>query len=132
VTADVYLNNTHPIELIARGSDLGTSTPTYYALQIIRGVNVQLVKVSGGTVTNLGSSLDSTSYYSAAWATFTLGMGKCLRGAACQCRAAKVRPDACRTLHGHRVLCCDNSDVSPALWLCPVRSLTTEGKDAKC
>lgn len=48
VAASVYLNSLIPAELIARGKNLGTASPTYYAASVARGMQVQIVKVIDG------------------------------------------------------------------------------------
>ncbi|MFO0810389.1 MAG: Ig-like domain-containing protein [Gemmataceae bacterium] len=69
--AAVYLNSLAQTEVIARGSNLGTTTPTYYAARITRGLEVQLVRVVNGQATVLGS-VRSTSYVSNKWVTVAL------------------------------------------------------------
>src|SRR5207302_4655931 len=41
VSAAVYLNSLIPAQVLARGSGLAGTTPTYYALSLTRGLNLQ-------------------------------------------------------------------------------------------
>jgi hypothetical protein len=70
VSAAVYLNSLDPAEVIARGANL-SSTPSYYAVSVTRGMQVKLVRVNGGSATTLGS-LDSHGYLSNVWVQVTL------------------------------------------------------------
>src|SRR5262249_58897063 len=56
VSVSVFLDSLNPVQLVARGSGLDGATPSYYALQISRGLTVGFVKVSNGSVSALGSS----------------------------------------------------------------------------
>jgi hypothetical protein len=51
VSAAVYLNSQIPIEILARGTNLNTTSPSYYALAVTQGLDLKLLKVSNGTVT---------------------------------------------------------------------------------
>lgn len=66
VSASVYLSNLIPAELFARGSNLDGTSPTYYALSILRGVQVKLLRVVNGVVSELGI-VKSNSYLSGQW-----------------------------------------------------------------
>lgn len=66
VSASFYLNNLAPGELIGRGSNLNGASPTFYSLSIVRGVNVKLLRVVNGTVTELGA-VKSNTYVSGQW-----------------------------------------------------------------
>lgn len=66
-TAAVYLDTLIPARVFVRGTDLDTTTPTYYAASITRGLEVKLVRVVGGVETVLGS-LRSSGYFSSQWA----------------------------------------------------------------
>jgi hypothetical protein len=72
VSVSVFLDSLNPVQLVARGSGLDGATPSYYALQISRGLTVGFVKVSNGSASALGSSLISTSYTSSVWVRLTL------------------------------------------------------------
>jgi hypothetical protein len=72
ISANVYLSSANPIRIVGRGSDLNTSTPTYYALTITRGLTVGLAKVVGGTATAVGTSVTSGDYVSQKWSRVTL------------------------------------------------------------
>jgi Bacterial Ig domain len=71
VSASIYLNTTIYSQVIARGSGLDTTTPTYYALQLQRGLTAELIKVVNGTTTVLGE-LKSSLYYNGVWTQATL------------------------------------------------------------
>jgi hypothetical protein len=86
VSAAVYLNTLIPAQVFARGSGLGTATPTYYAVSITRGLQAQLVRVTGGTSTVL-ATINSPDWFSNRWAQVTLDVeGNTLR-------AQVYRPD---------------------------------------
>lgn len=65
-TAAVYLNSLTAAQLFVRGKDLGTATPTFYAVSITRGTQVDLVRVMGGRETVIGS-VRSAGYVSNMW-----------------------------------------------------------------
>ncbi len=73
VTAAVYLNSLIPAQVLARGSNLNTASPTYYAAVVTRGVQVQMVRVVNGVATVLGQ-LTSTGWLSGQWARVTLAV----------------------------------------------------------
>ncbi len=66
VSADVFLDTLIPAQLLARGSGLDTATPTYYALSISRGLQAQLLRVTGGATTVLGT-VTSPDWFSVRW-----------------------------------------------------------------
>lgn len=66
VSAAVYLDSLIPAQLFARGSNVGTAQPTYYAVSLTRGLNASLVKVVNGVSTTL-AGLKSTDYFSSQW-----------------------------------------------------------------
>ena len=70
-SAAVFLNTTVPVQILVRGSGLGTTTPTYYAATITRGAEVKLVKVVRGATTVLGSAR-SPDWVSNRWVTVTV------------------------------------------------------------
>ncbi|HMF13589.1 MAG TPA: Ig-like domain-containing protein [Gemmataceae bacterium] len=81
VSASVFLDSLNPVQLVARGSGLGGAMPSYYGLEIARGLSVQFVKVSGGAANVVGSSVISTSYTSGTWVRLTLDIqGNTLTG----------------------------------------------------
>ena len=43
-TADVFVNDLTPAQVLARGSNLNTTTPTYYALSVTRGMSLTLLR----------------------------------------------------------------------------------------
>jgi hypothetical protein len=65
-SAAVYLDSLIPAQLFVRGSNLNTTTPTYYAVTITRGLDVDLVRVVNGVATTL-ATLQSASYFSGQW-----------------------------------------------------------------
>src|SRR5437867_9636044 len=71
VSAAVYLDSLVPIYILARGSNLDTPTPTYYAVSVTRGLQLELLRVANGVATSLGQ-LSSSSYFSSEWARVTL------------------------------------------------------------
>ncbi|HEV3142757.1 MAG TPA: Ig-like domain-containing protein [Gemmataceae bacterium] len=71
VSAAVYLNGLNPAEIFARGSNLNTATPSYYALAITRGLQIQLLRVVNGAATVL-QSLSSSSYVANQWIKLSL------------------------------------------------------------
>jgi hypothetical protein len=79
VTAAVLVNSLIPAQVLARGSALNTATPTYYALSLVRGMQVQLLRVVNGATTVLGQ-LSSTGWFSGPWVRATLSVaGSTLR-----------------------------------------------------
>ncbi|MCS6864975.1 MAG: hypothetical protein RMJ56_06775 [Gemmataceae bacterium] len=69
--AAIYLDSLIPAQIFVRGSNLDTSRPTFYAVQITRGLEAQLVKVVEGTETTL-ASIKSNAYFSGRWARVRL------------------------------------------------------------
>lgn len=72
VSTNVFLSSLNPVRVTARGSNLDTATPSYYAATITRGLTVGLVKVVNGTATAIGTSVTSSDYVSQKWARVTL------------------------------------------------------------
>ncbi len=70
-SAAVYLNTTVPVQLFVRGYGLNTATPSYYAVNVVRGAEVQLVKVVDGKTTVLGR-VKTPDYISNRWAMITI------------------------------------------------------------
>jgi hypothetical protein len=73
VSADVLVNSLIPAQVIARANGLGTASPTFYAAQISRGLELDLVRVVNGVTTPL-AQLNSTSWFSDHWAQITLSV----------------------------------------------------------
>jgi hypothetical protein len=74
VSAYTYLDTLTPAQVFARGSDLDTDTPSYYAVEVTRGyLTASLVKVVNGQQTVLGS-VTSTAYVGNVWVQETLGL----------------------------------------------------------
>ncbi|HEX4611294.1 MAG TPA: Ig-like domain-containing protein [Urbifossiella sp.] len=65
-SAAVYLDSLIPAQLLVRGSNLNTATPTYYAVDVTRGLNAQLVKVVNGVETPL-AAVNSATWFSSQW-----------------------------------------------------------------
>jgi hypothetical protein len=74
VSAAVYLDSLIPAQVFARGSGLNTTTASYYALSIARGLQAQLVRVTGGVSTTL-ATVNSSLYLSGRWVQVTLDVG---------------------------------------------------------
>ena len=86
VHAHVLLDSLIPAQVIARGRNLDTATPTYYGAGVARGTEVTLFKVVGGVTTGLGT-LKTNQYLSNVWADVSLAV----QGARQQVRVQ--RPD---------------------------------------
>ena len=71
VSAAIFLNSVAPIHLLARGQNLGGTTPTYYAASVVRGGEVQLLKVTNGQATVL-ATVKSVEWMSGRWVTVTV------------------------------------------------------------
>ncbi|MCE9532010.1 MAG: hypothetical protein K8T89_12925 [Planctomycetes bacterium] len=71
VQANVFTDSLIPVQVFARGRDLATATPDYYAVSITRGLQVDLVRVVDGVSTTL-ASLKSNSYVSGKWVQVSL------------------------------------------------------------
>src|SRR5262249_55935836 len=68
--AAVYLNTLVPAHVFARGRDLDTATPTFYAATVTRGMEGKLLRVVKGTPTSLGS-VKAATYVSDKWGRVT-------------------------------------------------------------
>ncbi|MCZ2341155.1 MAG: hypothetical protein LC104_05075, partial [Bacteroidales bacterium] len=66
VSASVYLNSIVPVQLLTRGRNLQGTSPTYYAASIVRGTEVELIRVVNGVTTQLGT-VKSVDYTSGVW-----------------------------------------------------------------
>jgi hypothetical protein len=71
VSAAVFLNATASAYLFARGQNLATATPSYYAVNVVRGAEIQLVRVDRGVETVLARAR-TPDYLSNRWVTVTL------------------------------------------------------------
>jgi hypothetical protein len=71
VQAAVYLNESIPAEILARGTDLDTATPSYYAVSVTQGLDLKLLRVQNGTATTLGE-VRSANWFANQWASVTL------------------------------------------------------------
>jgi hypothetical protein len=76
VSAAVFVNNLTHAQIIARGSNLNTTTPTYYAAEVWSqggtALTVQLVKVIGGVTTAIGNPVTAPDYFNGRWVQITL------------------------------------------------------------
>lgn len=80
VSAAVYLDSLIPAQVFARGSNLQSTAPSYYALSVTRGLEVKLLRVVNGAETTLGT-VKSRAYFSGQWARVRLvAEGDRLRG----------------------------------------------------
>jgi len=70
-SAAVFLNSTASAHLYVRGQNLDTPTPSYYAANVVRGAEVQLVRVDRGVATVLGS-VKTPDYLSNRWVTVSV------------------------------------------------------------
>jgi hypothetical protein len=71
VTASVLLDSLLPVQLIARGSNLDSRTPTAYTVTITRGLVLELHALGNGVATPL-ATLHSALYFSGKWVRVTL------------------------------------------------------------
>ncbi len=70
-SAAVFLNSIASAQLYVRGQNLNTPTPSYYGVNVVRGAEVQLVRVDKGTATVLGS-VKTPDYLSNRWVTVSV------------------------------------------------------------
>ena len=73
VTSAIYVNSLVPSEILARGQNLGTATPSYYAVTVTRGLELQLIRVVNGQSTVL-ETLDTQQWMSGQWINLTLSL----------------------------------------------------------
>src|SRR5262249_16507345 len=66
VTASIYLGGTAPGYLFARGRDVNGDAPSYYAVTLVRGLELQVVRVVEGQAEVL-ATLWSLDWVSNAW-----------------------------------------------------------------
>jgi len=71
ITGAVFVDSLTPAQLLARGRDLGTDKPSYYAVSITRGMEVQLLEVVNGQ-TSVLATRKSATYVSSLWLTVSL------------------------------------------------------------
>jgi hypothetical protein len=74
-TADVFLDSNRliPGQVLVRGSSLDTSVPSYYAVSVTRGLNLELIRVVNGSPTVLARlTSTSTRYISNQWVRVSL------------------------------------------------------------
>lgn len=70
-SASVYLNSLVPAQLFVRGKQLDSAAPTYYAVSITRGLQVELLRVVNGQSTAIGAAR-SGDYVSSKWVEVNL------------------------------------------------------------
>src|SRR5262245_22195695 len=68
----VKLDTLVPASIFTRGNNLGTSSQSYLAAVVTRGVKVELWEVSGGSARLLGSLATPPSEYYSGWARVSL------------------------------------------------------------
>lgn len=71
VSAAILADSLVPAQLFARGQRLDTSTPSYYAVSVVRGTEVKLLSARDGVQTELGS-VRTLTYVSGLWLNVTL------------------------------------------------------------
>jgi hypothetical protein len=71
VQSAVYLNQPIPAEILARGTGLDTTSPSYYAVSITEGLDLKLLRVNNGTTTTLGE-VRSANWVANQWVYTTL------------------------------------------------------------
>src|SRR5262245_41527097 len=71
LSGDVLVDSLQPIEFFIRGNNLTGDTPTYYAVSITRGVQVEFVKVVNGLSAVL-ASVETPGYFSQSWLRVTV------------------------------------------------------------
>ncbi|MDW8244213.1 MAG: Ig-like domain-containing protein [Thermogemmata sp.] len=71
VAATIYADSLIPARVVVRGTDLEGATPSYYAAQLRRGVEVALIRVVNGVETTLGS-VRSQQWLSNQWVRLQL------------------------------------------------------------
>src|SRR5579864_551567 len=71
ISAAVYANSLEPLQLMLRGQNLNTTKPSFYAVSIQRGLQINLLKTVSGQTTVL-ASLTSKIYLSNQWVRVTL------------------------------------------------------------
>jgi len=71
VRASIFTDGLVPTQLLARGSDLDSTTPNYYAVTVTRGLQIELSRVVNGVPTTL-ATLRSISYFSRQWVNVSL------------------------------------------------------------
>ena len=65
-SAAIYLDTLAPAQVFVRGTNLQGTTPSYYAVNVTRGLQATLVKVVNGVETAIGS-IKSSAYVSGQW-----------------------------------------------------------------
>lgn len=71
VSASVFADSLVPTQVLARGSDLGTASPTFYSVSVTRGLQLELSKTVAGVTTVLASEA-SAGYFSGKWVRVSL------------------------------------------------------------
>jgi hypothetical protein len=71
VSGVVFTDSLVPTELFARGANLASTSPTYYAASVTRGATLRLTRVVNGQPTVIGS-VTTAAYTSGVWLKITL------------------------------------------------------------
>ena len=71
VESSVYLNSLIPAQVLARGTNLNTTTPSYYAVSVSQGLDLKLLRVQNGNTTTLGE-VKSSSWVANQWVQVSL------------------------------------------------------------
>src|SRR5262249_41172189 len=67
LSGDLLVDSLQPVQFFVRGQNLAGDTPSYYAVSITRGMQVQLIKVVDGVAVVL-ASVQTPGYFSQNWA----------------------------------------------------------------
>lgn len=70
-TATILLDSLIPMQVFVRGNNLNSATPSYYAVEVTRGLNIALVKVQNGQ-TQILETFSTSGYVSGIWADVSL------------------------------------------------------------
>ncbi|VTR96854.1 Ig-like domain-containing protein [Tuwongella immobilis] len=71
ISANVRVDSLIPTELFTRGSNLGSATPTYYGVSVVRGTQLELFSMVNGQRTVL-ATLKTSNYLSGVWMRISL------------------------------------------------------------
>ncbi len=71
ITAAILANSLIPAELFTRGTDVDGPTPSYYAVSVTRGTEIQLLRVVDGVQSDL-ATVRTNDYVSGLWLDVTL------------------------------------------------------------
>jgi hypothetical protein len=71
VSASVFVETLIPSQILLRGNNLDSAAPSFYAANIARGMEVQLIRVAKGKITPF-ATLKSKGWFSEKWARVTV------------------------------------------------------------